>query len=239
MKHFIRFACISGLLAGSAFAANEDEDLGLSGEGQLGYVATRGNSETETLKIGANLAYNSASWRYSGFVNVIKASENQVDTTNRLELGLKADYKVSERSYWFGSARYEIDQFSQFDFQSTLAAGFGRKLMINDAHLLEGEVGLGYRLADIRDTAEAADEVIVRGALKYRWKINDTAALTNKTLIEAGSENTFASNIVALETKISSGFGLNVSYELRHNTEVSEPTKNSDFLTTVSLVYSF
>ena len=79
----------------------------------------------------------------------------------------------------------------------------------------------------------------MRAALKYRWNITDTAALTNDTLIEAGADNTFASNIIALETKISGALGLNLSYEIRHNTDVTDPTENSDFLTTVSVVYSF
>ena len=220
MKKIIHISLSTILWVGTAVAA--EQDLGLSGSGQLGYVAARGNSETETLKIGANLAYNTETWRYSGFLNTINASENKVDTTDRLELGLKADYKVSERSYWFGSGRYEDDQFSQFDFQSTLAGGYGRKLIVNDTHLLEGELGIGYRLAEVRVTGESADEFIVRGALKYRRNISDSAALSNNTLIEAGSDNTFASNIIALETKISSGLGLNVSYELRHNTDVTE-----------------
>ena len=101
MKHITRISCTAILLTGSAMAA--DGDLGLSGSGQLGYLAARGNSESETLKIGANLEYKTESWRYTGFLNAIKASEKELDTSDRLELGLKADYKVSELGYWFGS----------------------------------------------------------------------------------------------------------------------------------------
>ena len=237
MKYFTRIVFTSILLTGSTLAA--EDNLGLSGSGKLGFVGARGNTTTESLNIGAELTYNTETWRYTGALNALKASEDDLDTSDRVELKAKADYKVSDNSYWFGSGRYENDEFSEFDFQSTFAAGYGRKLINNEKHLLEGELGAGYRMADVRATGESADEAILRAALKYRWNITDTAALTNGTLIEAGSDNTFASNIVALETKISSGLGLNLSYEIRHNTDVNEPTENSDFLTTVSIVYSF
>ena len=107
MKNIVHISCITLLLTGGAFAA--EDDLGFSGSGQLGYVAARGNSETETLQIGAKLVYNTETWRYSGSLNSINASENDIDTTDRAELGLKADYKFSDVSYFFGSLRYEDD----------------------------------------------------------------------------------------------------------------------------------
>jgi len=228
---------LSLALAGSALASEEEQ--GWSGEGQFGYVAARGNTETETLKIGANGTYNLEKWRYSAFFNALFSSENEVDTAERYELGGKADYKLDDISYWFGSLRYEDDQFSQFDFQATLAVGYGRELISTDEHLLKGELGVGYRAAEIRATGESENDPIVRGALDYKWTISDTASLTNKTLIESGSDNTFGSNITQLNTTIRDGLGLALGYEVRHNTDVDEPTNNSDFLTTVNLVYSF
>lgn len=217
----------------------EEDQPGWSGSGQFGYVAARGNTDTENLTLGLNGEYATEKWRYKAYLNGLFASENDVNTAERMELGGQADYKSDEVSYWFASLRYEDDKFSQFDFQNTLAAGYGRELINNDQHLLKGEAGLGYRMAEIRATGLSQDEAIIRGALDYTWTISDTASLSNKTLVEAGSDNTFGSNITALKTSISGGLGLQVAHEIRHNTDVLEPSENSDFLTTVSLVYSF
>lgn len=226
-----------GLLPLVSHAA--EDELGWSGSGQLGYVAARGNTETETLKLGVNGTYELEKWRHKAFLNALFSSEDDVDTAERYELGGQSDYKIDDRSYWFGSLRYEKDEFSQFDFQATLAAGYGRELIDNEAHLLKGEAGLGARASEIRVTGESETEAIIRGVLDYKWTISETAALTNKTLVEAGSDNTFGSNITSLETAISSGLGLQLSYEVRHNTDVDDPNNNSDFLTTVNLVYNF
>ena len=41
-----------------------------------------------------------------------------------------------------------------------------------------------------------------------------------------------------MSVDIAGNLGIKLAHELRHNTEVDEPANNSDFVTTVSLVYS-
>lgn len=215
----------------------EEAPMGWSGKGEVGLVAARGNSEAETLNLGAEFVYNQDQWRHTMRLGVLKASENKVDTADRIELGAKADYKVSARAFWYVTARYEADEFSEYDRQATLSGGYGYEILSGEVHNLSGEVGLGYRSSEVRGTGQSENEAIARGALKYRWQISPTASLSDEVLIEAGADNTFAVNRLSLTTEINDAFAVKLGHELRHNTDVTEPRNNSDFLTTVTLVY--
>ncbi len=233
-----RSLCAVPLLATVCLPAMADDELGWSGSGRFGVVSQRGNAETETINIGAELVNNMEQWRHVLGLAVLNASENDVDTANRFELYGQSDYKINEISYWFGSLRYENDDFSQFENQATLAAGYGRELFNNDVHKLNGEIGIGYRRAELRDSGETSTDPVLRGKLDYAWVLSESATLTNAFLVEAGSDNTFAKNITALTADIANNFGLQLAYEIRHNTDVDDPANNSDFVTTVNLVYS-
>lgn len=234
----IRFLPIALILATPVIADEEDE-LGWSGKGDFGLVAARGNTESETLSLGLHFANNQEKWRHQLGLTALFASRDNVDSAERYEFTGKTDYKLSPISYAFGSLRYLDDQFSQFQSQATLAGGYGRELIDNDVHDLDAEIGLGYRRSEVRATGVTESEAIFRGALNYKWTISETATLTNDLLIESGSDNTFGQNITALNTRVNDSFGVKVAFDVRHNTDVDDPRENSDFLTTVNLVYSF
>lgn len=219
-------------------ALADEEELGWSGKGGLGIVSQRGNADTETININAELVNTMEQWRHVLGLAVLNASENGEDTANRFEVYGQSDYKINDISYWFGSLRYEDDDFSQFENQATLAVGYGRELFNNDIHKLNGEVGVGYRRAELRASGETSTEPVLRGKLDYVWALSETASLSNNFLVEAGSDNTFAKNITALTADIANNFGIQLAYEIRHNTDVDDPANNTDFLTTVNLVYS-
>jgi len=228
--------CALALASQTAFAQDE---LGWSGKGELGVVSTRGNSNTETTNLNLNATYNLEKWRHSLGFSALKSSDSGEDTAERYELLGQTDYKIDEISYWFGSFRYESDEFSQFDNQAALALGYGRQLINTEVHQLKGELGLGYRRSELRLTNETQTDPILRGGLNYIWVLSDNASFSNDLLIEAGSDNTFATNVSALNTKINDAFGLKLAYEMRHNTDVDEPVNNTDVLTTINLVYNF
>ena len=233
-----RHIMIASLLVSAAVQADEEE-LGWSGKGEFGLVSARGNTETETVNFGLHFVNNLEHWRHSFDLSALKSSERDVDTAERIELRAKTDYKMTEISYAFASLRYLNDEFSEYESQATVAVGYGRELFDNDVHDLEGEVGVGFRRSEIRLLGETDSEAIVRAALKYRWTISETSSLTNDLLIEAGADNTFGQNVTALNTRINGALGLQVAYDVRHNTDVTEPVNNTDTLTTVSLVYGF
>ena len=80
---------------------------------------------------------------------------------------------------------------------------------------------------------------IFRGDLKFEHALTDTTKVINTLVVEAGANNTFAANDLALQVKMSDTFALSVGLGVRHNTDPPLGLKKTDTLTTVNLVYAF
>ena len=225
------------MLALSTTAMAQDE-LGWSGKGALGYVSQSGNADTQTLSIGADAVNNMEKWRYSLGLKILQSESDDVDTADRFELYGQVDYKVDEKSYWLGTLRYDDDEFSQFESQLTATVGYGRVLVDSESNKLKGEIGLGVRRAEERISGDSDTEAIARGVLGYQHIFSETASLTNDLLVESGSDNTFVKNITALNADIAGDFGLQVAYEIRHNTDVADGIDKTDRVSSINLVYA-
>ncbi len=210
-----------------------------SGKGELGLVIARGNSDTETGNVRLELNYEQERWSNESIFNAVYGRDGGETNNSRWVLSNKTNYNLSEVSYLLGAVRYDRDRFSSFSYQATVAVGYGRRLINTDTHRLKAEVGPGWRFAELRETGESEDELILRGFLDYRWNISDTAQLTNRLLVEAGDDNTFAENTLGVSVAVNSRISLKTGFSVRHNTDVDSGRKKTDTLTTVNLVYNF
>ncbi|OAB55319.1 hypothetical protein AY599_10265 [Leptolyngbya valderiana BDU 20041] len=231
LKHFV-FIGVSALLALPAQAE-------FKGNGELGLLFARGNSETETFNTALNLTWEQGAWLNESTASFVYGRDDGDENSNRFVATNRTNYSFSERSYVFGALRYDRDKFSSFKYQGTAALGLGRQLLDNERHRLSIEAGPGYRFSERRDTGETEDEAILRGFADYAWTISETTELTNRLLVEAGSDNTFAENELGLKVAINSNMALKAGLSVRHNTDVDPGRDKTDTLTTVNLVYNF
>jgi putative salt-induced outer membrane protein len=210
-----------------------------SGQGEFGMVIARGNSETETANARLALNWERERWSNESTFNFVYGRDSGETNASRFVLGNKTEYDLDEKSYVLAALRYDRDRFSAFNYQSTLAIGYGRYLVDSERHRLKGEVGPGFRVAELRETGETETDLIGRGFLDYRWKISDTTELTNRFLVESGSDNTFAENALGLSVAINARLSLKAGVAVRHNTDVDPGREKTDTLSTVNLVYNF
>ncbi|MEN1728053.1 MAG: DUF481 domain-containing protein [Pseudomonadota bacterium] len=218
-----------------AFPAHAD----FTGNGELGLLFSRGNSETETFNTALNLTYEEGAWLNESTASFVFGRDDGEENSNRFVATNRTNYSFSEQSYVFGAIRYDRDKFSAFRYQGSVALGVGRMLIDNERHRLSIEAGPGFRFAERRETGESEDEVIARGFADYGWTISETTELTNRLLVESGSDNTFAENVLGLTVAINSNMALKAGVSVRHNTDVDPGRDKTDTLTTMNLVYNF
>ena len=130
-RNLKRTALALALLA-SAPAFGQEAEVpadGWSGKGEFGLVATSGNTDTQSLAMALEFIYNSEKWRHRLAAGTIYAEDNNETTAERYDFGAQSDYKLSLKSYVFGALRYENDEFSAYEDQTTLAFGYGRQLL--------------------------------------------------------------------------------------------------------------
>jgi len=142
-----------------------------SGEGELGFLMTSGNSETESVNARLDLNYETARWRHNGHMAALynaeetesESGETEMETSaEKYLVSAKSGYKFTENNYAFLTGTYEDDRFSGYDYQTSVSAGYGRRVVKTERMLLEMEIGPGYRYNRLNGGGEEK-EGILRG----------------------------------------------------------------------------
>jgi len=207
------------------------------GKGELGASFASGNSENESANAALEVKNTHDKWTHTLGLAGNYGSDGSTTNAERWEVRGQSDYTFTDRAYWFGAGRYEDDRFSSFDFQASLSTGLGYKIINTERTKFWVQAGPGYRFAELRETGESADGMIVRGDMGFEHQLTDTTKIVDRFLIESGSDNTYAQNDLGLEVTITGALGLRLGYQVRHNTDVLPGVEKTDTLTTVGLIY--
>ena len=231
------------LAAGAAIPAHAD----WTGKGEAGLVVASGNTETKTANAKALMAREDGNWKNQFGLAGLYASDDVGTTADRWEAMTEHDYNFSPKTFWFGAARYEEDEFSGFEYQAALSTGLGRKFIATDRTKFAGTLGVGYKILQTRaafdDTGtlvtprDRQEDAILRGTLDYDFKWTETTSVVDKFVVEAGADNTFLQNELSLQVKMFETLALAVGYAVRHNTDPPFGFEKTDTLTTINLVY--
>jgi putative salt-induced outer membrane protein len=217
---------------------------------QAGFVMARGNTETETANAKFEIDYEIEHWKHSFDSSLLYGRSSEVTTGERWDAKWQTDQKISERSFWFGSLRYEDDRYSGFDYQGTATVGAGRDFIDGDDTKLSIQLGIGVRRLrpeelvrneqlEVIDRIPGVieDDFIGNGLLKFEHAFNDTTKVLNTLLIESGNANTLSQNELALQVQMSELFALSLGFKVRNNTEPPPELARMDKLTMLNLVF--
>jgi putative salt-induced outer membrane protein len=236
-----RFLALLLLLPMLAQSAEEtDTSNGVwSGKGTLGYTSTSGNTDSENLNASLQIGYQIARWKHSLLLEIIRAENDNDKSADSKSILERSEYSLGEKSYVFGQARYEDDKFSGYDYQASIVAGLGTRVIDDETQLLDLSAGAGYRQSKESESGDTEDGPIASSDLKYEYHFNENATFSETALVEAGSDNTYMQSETALLTRINGNLYSKISYLVKHNTDVPDDTDKTDTVTSVSLVYEF
>lgn len=218
---------------------------------ELGLLFTSGNTDTQTFKTKLNAARDYENWRIKGVFDYYRSEqEDQATgdsrvTGDKLFLSGQANYKFSpeSKSSIFVFSSYEEDKFSGYDYQGTLAVGYGARYRYSDTLYTDYEVGPGYAVSrpivgGIIQSEESS--AIVRLAGNLVWDITENSKLNALASSETGKDNTKTRAEVAISANINSSLALKFTIAATHNSFLEDSTKEKlDTETAVTLVYTF
>ncbi|WP_299083266.1 YdiY family protein [uncultured Paraglaciecola sp.] len=231
-----------GLCAtGNVLAAEEMKPFTMDGE--FGYIATTGNTETTSVKGKLSAHQELTQWSNDYTLEALYKNDeidgDEQTTAQKYFLSGQVNYKLENPDHrLFGFASYEDDKFSSYNYQATLAAGWSQKMWEDETSQFNYSIGPGYSFSETNQGI-AQDGFIVRAAADYQWKISKTATFKQLVSTEIGSDNTKSKSETSVSAQISGGLSLKVSLTLDHNSDVADDTENLDTQTAVTLVYSF
>ncbi len=229
------------LLTTTAYAEN------FSGEAELGWITTSGNSETENLAFKAKAEKVSGKFTHKANLEALNASSTsngeQTRTAERYLAAYKLKYNYSEKNYSFIATNYERDRFSGYDHQTSELLGYGRQLLNDETLKASAEIAFGARQSklDVKpvDGDDNKNEGVVKLQGDLNWKISDSTVFTEELSVEAGEENTISKSVSGLKVNINSSLAMKLTYTVKHNSEVPADKRNTDSERIVTLVYSF
>jgi len=222
----------------SLVAQEVEEESPWSGKATLGYLATSGNTENSTLNSGFEVGYASGKWEHLFNAAAITASENKVSTAEAYDLGWKSERKITDHDFLYGRLDWRKNEFGAFNTQFSQTLGYGRRLIENDEHKLNIELGFGARQSTLQFGGDE-NETIYTAAGYYRWKFSETAEFRQDLKVEAGKSNTYAESVTAISAKLLGDLALVASYTIRNNSDVPPLTEKTDTFTALSLEYVF
>lgn len=230
-------------IAPAAACLAEDNTNSWSGEAELGFTRSTGNTDSENLLTRIKINKEYLKWSNELRLEAINSSEDDVRTKESYLMELQANRKFSDLTYAFSNLRHVEDKFGGFRKQSSVSFGMGWNVLREPDHKLKLESGLGYRRSEEQDTdgmpGETLNEPVFVGSAEWVYQLTETTTLSDTFRTEVGSDNTFTENEIAARVKINSSLGLKVSYLVRNNSDVPVDTEKTDTLTSISLDYKF
>ncbi|KFZ30387.1 membrane protein [Pseudidiomarina salinarum] len=227
----------------------EQEDWEASAE--LGLLYTSGNTKTETFKTKLNAARDYKEWRHKGVVDYYRSEQEdpatgeKQKTADKFFVSGQSNYKFDpeSRSSLFVFGSYEADEFSGYEYQGTVAVGYGARYRYSEKLYADYEAGPGYAVnKPIIDGVpqEQESSAILRLAGSLNWDITKTSVLKSLASTEIGEENTKTRAEISVSANINSSLALKFAVAGSHNSNLDDESKKKlDTETSVTLVYSF
>ncbi len=249
MKKRFLVVAVSSLLSSMAVAAEEaapvieEEKSPWVTEVELGLIRTTGNTETQTAAFKADATYEVEKWRHNGHLEAYSTESEDskgqsVVSAERYELSGKSDYKITELDYMFGLVKLEKDRFSGFEYDHTVSAGYGRKVIKQDDMELDLEIGPGVRFFK-EDNLASDNEAMLRLSASYWWAITDNSKFTQDLSTDIGESFTSTKSVTGIQASISDELAMKFTYTIRNKSKVPVGTEKTDTELAMTLVYTF
>lgn len=237
-------ACISaGIASFSAQAADEVVNPVWTGQAELGFIDTSGNTDTRSFNGKFNLVHDIQPMKTGLKLEALTGEENGTSSKERYNAELKGDYTLGEHDYIASLLSYEDDRFNGFEYQSVLSVGYGYRIWNAKKGHFDVEVGPGYRRTSLEIRNDEGDklkeEVIGRLALDFAVDISENATFLEVITVEAGEFGTVYRSIMGLQSTLVSTLAMKINYEVKYTDTVPEGTEEMDTIIGATLVYGF
>lgn len=236
-EHFLIAAVTAAVLLAPALLKADETDPGLSGRVGFSYLQSRGNTDTIAVTGDSLLQYATGGpWLYDLKLLFVARDEREVSTEERYEARFTANRYWSEEDYLYGRLDWRKDNFGGVREEYVPSIGYGRVILRTERHDLKGEIGAGYRFAELADGSREEGAALSTG-LRYKWQISATAEFYQNAMVQWSSDNTYFESETGLRTAIIGNLNARITYMIKHNTDVPDGRRNSDFFTTIGLEY--
>jgi len=233
--------CAIALCIAAPSAADEAPAPPWSGSLGLAFLATSGNTDTQTF--GLELAAKKAPdpWGLELSASYLKSEDSGDTTAERYGAKLRAERKPNDRWSLFGGLSGERDTFAGYDLRGILETGAVYTALAGPVHTLSFDGGVTWTKESFVD---GTDNDFAGGllGLTYSWKPRKGTEISERLVWYPNLDQTSdwrATSETAVQAALSDRLALKVGYEIRYDNEPVPGFDDTDTTTRVSLVVSF
>jgi putative salt-induced outer membrane protein len=227
------------VLTGTALAAEEEEESrAWTGSLGLSYVATSGNSDTQTLGGELKFSRTPDPWGIEFGASFTRAEQDGLTTAEQYLVRIRGDRAFSDRWTLFLATTAEQDEFAGFDMRNTVELGVSYKALLGPTHELRFDAAGTWTREDFV-VGEDDDYIGAMLGLDYAYHISETASFTETLVYYPNfddSDDWRLTSETAIQASLSSRLALKVGYVVRFENEPVPGFDDTDTKTTVSLV---
>lgn len=247
---------VASLALAAASQVHADEQKVWTTSAELGAITTTGNTEGTSITGKIDAKQDLTKWTNQYILSAFFKEDEKRDAENnrikersaeRYLVSAKGAYKLTEEfDNLFVLGSHTDDKFGAYSQYTTLAAGYGTRLINLESQSLDVEVGPGYYTAKragvetvngiIRETESG---LLARSAASYKWTLSESATFTQTLSIEYSADNTRTIAETALSARINGAMQMKAAFLVQNDSDVPVDKKSTDTQTSLTLVYSF
>jgi len=230
-------------LAGTHSLAQTDSDTqrSLSGTAELSFVSTSGNSDTETIGLGAELQYEPGRWRTATKLKFIRSEANNTLNAHSFNAILQGTRQMSGRIGLYSKAGYLRDRFAGIDDRYAAEGGVSWQALLESAHQVTAEGGFGWT-RELRATAEHRTLGTANSSVSYFWLFSETNELRNEasaTFVVDDSNDWRFTNDLSLSAALNTLFSLKLTHQVGFLNDPVPGFEKTDIKVSAAVVAKF
>jgi putative salt-induced outer membrane protein len=242
---YLGILALLGSFAGPLLAHDEpaaEEKGPWSGEISLGYLSSRGNTDSSSGTASLRVGYDINAWHHALRGKAFGSSENDQTTAENYQAGWKSSYDFTKHNYGFGALDWNKNRFSGYPQQSFATVGYGRRVLDSEKFVMNLEIGAGYAKQKKQvtvDTTENDDGAVGTLGGDFLWNFSESAAFEQTLYAFVASANTYWQSVSKVRANLIGSVALGVSYTLQGNSDVAPGVDKVDSFTAITLDYAF
>lgn len=253
MKQWLSLLFISALctygLASAEDCKKDDQSHKNAWDGtnvQLGYIFNTGNTKSLSFNVATNIIYNQEAWQNTFLGEFQYAEQNGVANRQYFHLNDQAQFDIHEtermKDYIFVNGDSVMTRFSPYDYQTSLAGGYGRTLFNTDTFTWKAQAGPGVRYSKLQGSNQTDTDLMFMLQTDASLKLGKWGTLGQSIRYELASPYNYLLATTSLTNNITGHIAIKGSFTLTNYSEIpstSTKTIKTDTVTNISLVYNF
>jgi putative salt-induced outer membrane protein len=213
----------------------------LSGTAELGFVATAGNSSTQSIGLTSDVTYRPDPWVLHGKVSFVRNEANGLVNAKSLATLTRLSRDLTPRLSTFAEYDTLRNVFAGIKQRNSIVGGVSYKVIEAAPHLLRLDGALGYA-NEQRVLAPALSAGTVLSGAAYKLKISATSEFSEEVRfvgsVTQGSDWRLEQS-TAVTAKLNALLSLKASYVARHVNAPTAGFKKTDTVSSAALVAKF